>query len=228
MDGWDDNLGVFWHCTPLERLALMRNRNLSLRLVMCILDLESGGLHLETEERTALARACLVNPKVVENGRRSREMFPAGADGWGGYTISKDAKAIWGLAAKWPANSQVPYMAFKYVPAEDSVKADVLKKCENWFLRQTILESCLPKDEKTIKLGRKDSDWHVRFLAYERSTHMDRQEIEAALQREMETDEMSMSAIDGLLENPWLGETAREVRSAMEEAGGNRSDSTAR
>ncbi len=220
----DYGIGAFYECAPLERLAMMRNKKLSLELAKRILDLQDTTSLLEMEERSALAKACIVNPRVVENGRRSREMFPAGADGWGGYTIREDAKAIWELAAKWPAKSHVPYMAFKYVQVEDDVKASVFRNCKNDFLRQTILESCLPEDEKTLKLGRADADSTARSIAYARSRRMERHEIEEALRREK--DDEDEWVIDVLLKNPWLGETASELSRAMEEAGSNRSDST--
>lgn len=221
----DYGFSVFRECAPLERLALMRNKELSLELVKRILDPQDTTFCLGNEERAVLATACLVNPKVIENGRRSREMFPAGADGWGGYTIRKDAEAIWELAAKWPATSHVPYMTFKYVPAEDSVKADVFQKCEYEILRQTILESCLPEDEKTLTLGRADADSTARFIAYGRSSRMGRQEIEEALRREGNGEDKWV--IDALLKNPWLGKAARELKRAMDEAGNNCPDSTA-
>src|SRR6185437_4311906 len=177
----DFGIGCFRTCAPIERLAMMRNENLNLELVKLILDLRDTSLHLEMEERTALAKACLVNANVVQNGRRSREMFPAGDDGWGNYTVSKDAAAIWELAAEWRAESGVPYMAFKYVQAEDTVKARVFRKCEKALFRQTILESCLPEDREPLKLGRADADSTARFIAYGRYMLMDRREIEETL-----------------------------------------------
>jgi hypothetical protein len=205
-----DGIGVFSECVPIDRLAMMRNRELSLEFVKRILDPEDTTLCLDNEERAMLAKASLVNPKVVRNGRMSREMFPAGADGWGNYTIQKDSEAVWELAAKWPANSGVPFIAFKYVQAEDLVKAKIYRKCQNDFLRQTILESCLPEDEKTLKLGRADADATARFIAYGRSSRMDRQEIEEALRREKDGAEKWV--IDGLLENPWLGNITHELQ----------------
>jgi len=209
-----DGIGVFNECVPIDRLAMMRNRELSLEFVKRILDPEDTTLCLDNEERTMLAKASLANPKVVRNGRMSREMFPAGADGWGNYAIQKDSEAVWELAAKWPANSGVPFIAFKYVQAEDQVKAKIYRKCQNDFLRQTILESCLPEDEKTLKLGRADADSTARFIAYGRSSRMDRQEIEEALRREKDGAEKWV--IDGLLENPWLGNIAHELQKARD------------
>ncbi|MFZ0395691.1 MAG: hypothetical protein WAL73_17695 [Terracidiphilus sp.] len=207
-----DGIRVFRECAPLERLAMMRNKELSFEFVKRILDPQDTTLCLENEERAVLAKACLVNPKVVQKGRQSREMFPAGADGWGNYTIQKDSEAVWKLAAKWPADSGVPFIAFKYVQTEDQVKAKIYKECQNDFLRQTILESCLPEDEKTLTLGRADADSTARFIAYGRSSRMDRQEIEEALRREKDGAEKWV--IDGLLENPWLGNIARELQKA--------------
>jgi len=106
---------------------MMRNEKLELELVKRILDIEDTSVHLGMEERTAVAKACLVNPNVVQNGRLSREMFPAGADGAGNCTIWTNSEAIWELASKWPVNSTIPFLAFKYVQAEDQVKARIYK-----------------------------------------------------------------------------------------------------
>jgi len=123
----DYGIETFRECAPLERLAMMRNEKLELELVKRILDIEDTSVHLGMEERTAVAKACLVNPNVVQNGRLSREMFPAGADGAGNCTIWTNSEAIWELASKWPVNSTIPFLAFKYVQAEDQVKARIYK-----------------------------------------------------------------------------------------------------
>jgi len=209
---------TFRNCAPLERLAMMRNEELSLKLAKHILDLQDTTFCLETEERTALAKACLVNAKVVQNGRLSREMFPAGADGWGNYTIQKDSEAIWELAAKWPEDSGVQGLAFKYVQTEDSVKSGVFRRCTNVDLRRFILESCLPEDEETLKLGRGDSDPTARYIAFGRTRSMKRQEIEDAILREKDGEEKWV--IDGLLENPWIGTIARELQKAVDDGQG--------
>ncbi|MDR3577934.1 MAG: hypothetical protein P4L50_29060 [Anaerolineaceae bacterium] len=214
----DGGVGVFRECAPLERLAMMRNKELSLELVKRILDPQDTTLCLENEERAVLAKACMVNPKVVRNGRLSREMFPAGADGWRNYTIRKDSEAIWELAAKWPESSGVQGLAFKYVQTEDSVKSGVFQRCKNVYLRRFILESCLPEDEGTLKLGRGDSDPTARYIAFGRTRSMKRQEIEDALQREKKEGEEWVA--DGLLKNPWLGSIASELQKAVDEVPG--------
>ncbi len=210
-----DGIGVFRECAPLERLAMMRNKELSLEFVKRILDPQDTTLFLENEERATLAKACLVNPQVIHNGRLSREMFPAGADGWGNYTIRKDSEAIWELAAKWPEDSGVQGLAFKYVQTEDSVKSGVFQRCQNVYLRRFILESCLPEDEGTLKLGRGDSDPTARYIAFSRTRSMKRQEIEDAILREKDGEEKWV--IDGLLENPWIGTIARELQKAVDD-----------
>jgi len=213
-----DGIEVFRECAPLERLAMMRNKELSLEFAKRILDPQDTTLCLGNEERAVLAKACLVNPKVVQNGRQSRKIFPAGADGWGNYTIQKDSEAVWKLAARWPVDSGVPSIAFKYVQTEDQVKAEIYKKCQNDFLRQTILESCLPEDEKTLTLGRGDSDPTARYIAYGRTRSMKKQEIEDALYREKVEGEKWV--MNGLFENPWLGSTVRELQKAVDDVPG--------
>lgn len=206
----DGGIAVFSNCTPLERLALMRNKELSLKLVKHILDLKHDLPGIDIEERTSLAKACLVNPKVVTNGRLSREIFPTSADGYGAYTIRKDSEEIWRLASSWPEDTGVPSVTFKYVQTEDNVKAEILRECQNANIRRIILESCMPDDEKTISLGRSDNDPMARFIAYGRSRHLGRREIADALRRETNGGENWV--INGLLGNPWIGRAARELQ----------------
>jgi hypothetical protein len=85
-------------------------------------------------------------------------------------------------------------------------QAGIYSKCQSAYLRVTILESCLPEDKETLRLGRGDTDWTARYIAYGRSRYMDRQEIEDVLRREKDK-----VAIGALLENPWQGSIAREL-----------------
>ncbi len=203
-------LQEFKSCVPLERLAMMRNKKLDLGLVNHVLDLDDTALNLEKEERFELARACLVNANVVQNGRRSKTMDFA--DGWGWYRSGKNAKTVWELAAKWPEDSGIQVFAFEYVQTEDKVKAEIYPKCKAAHLRVTILESCLPEDKETLRLGRGDTDSTARYVAYGRSRYMERKEIEDILRREKDK-----VAIGALLENPWQGPIARELHKAMED-----------
>jgi hypothetical protein len=203
-------LEEFRNCVPLERLAMMRNKKLHFDLVNRILDVDDTELNLEKGERFQLARACLVNTNVVQNGRRSRTTDFA--DGWGWYQSRKNSKTVWGHAAKWPEDSGIQVFAFKYVQTEDKVKADIYPKCQAAYLRVTILESCLPEDKETLRLGRGDTDSTARYIAYGRSRYMDRQEIEDVLRREKDK-----VAIGALLENPWQGSIARELHKAIED-----------
>ncbi len=224
----NSNLSDFWiqeslwirefvKCVPLQRLAMMRNKKLNLELVEHILDLDDTSLNLELEERSELALACLVNPNVVDTSRRGK--MSDFADGWGWYQACKHSKAIWELAAKWPDKSFIQDIAFKYVQTDDKVKADIYQKCEVARVRSTILESCLPEDRETIRLGRADTDPTTRYVAYRRSRYMEKQEIQDVLQREKAecaADGQNKWVVDGLLENPWMGAIARELHRAME------------
>jgi hypothetical protein len=203
-------LEEFRNCVPLERLAMMRNKKLHFDLVNRILDVDDTELNLEKGERFQLARACLVNTNVVQNGRRSRTMDFA--DGWGWYRSRENSKAVWEHAAKWPEDSGIQVLAFKYVQTEDKVKADIYSKCKAAYLRVTILESCLPEDKETLRLGREDTDSNARYIAYGRSRYMEEKEIEDVLRREKDK-----VAIGALLENPWQGSIARELHKAMED-----------
>jgi hypothetical protein len=109
-------------------------------------------------------------------------------------------------------------LAFKYVQTEDSVKSGVFRRCTNVDLRRFILESCLPEDEETLKLGRGDSDPTARYIAFGRTRSMKRQEIEDAILREKDGEEKWV--IDGLLENPWIGTIARELQKAVDDGQG--------
>lgn len=210
-DKWIEEFG---NCSPLERLAMMRNKELDFELVNRILDVDDIELNLENEERLQLARACLVNERVVQNSRRSRTRDFA--DGWGWYQAGEDAKTIWELAAKWPEDSGIQLLAFENVQTNDEVKAEIYSKCQSTFLRQTILNNCFPEDEETLALGRADADPIARSVAYGRSRSMERGEIEEALRREKDGKEDWL--VGSLLENPWLGSIARELHNAMGEA----------
>jgi hypothetical protein len=214
-------LDEFKRCAPLERLAMMRNEELNLDLVKLILDPDDTELGLEMSERFLIARASLINAHVVQNGRRRRANDFA--DGYGWYQAGKHSQAVWELAAKWPEDSGIQFLAFKSVQTDDKVKAGIYPKCKAVPLREAILESCLQEDLETIRLGRSDTDASARFIAYHRSRRMDRQEIEDALRRERSGKEKWV--IDGLLENPWLGLIARELLNAMPETEGTHAES---
>lgn len=208
---WDNKwFDEFGKCTQLERLAMMRNKELNFELVNRILDVDDTKFNLEMDERFQLARACLVNTRVVQNGRRSRTTDFS--DGFGWYESGKNSKKIWELVGKWPEDSGIQFFAYKFVQTQDKVKADIYQKSQSTHLKRTILESCLPEDTETIKLGREDSDPTARAIAYRRSRFMDKKEIEDVLRSEKEE-----WTISGLLENPWVGSIARELCIAIGE-----------
>jgi len=211
----DEWIEEFKGCSLLERLAMMRNEGLDFHLVKLILDPDDTDLGIEMSERCQLAKACLVNKRVVENGRRTRRGYvPAkGLSGWG---QSRDySQAVWELAKKWP-DPAIPFLAFHTVQTFDRVKAKIYPQCEEDTIRWAILEGCLPEDEETLRVARADTDQGLRSGAYGRSRRMDRQEIEAALRREKA--EKDNGAMNGLFTNPWLEPVAREILDAMAES----------
>lgn len=211
----------FKGCSPLERLAMMRNEALDLELVKLILDPEDAKLGIEMSERYQLAEACLVNKRVVENGRRARgsDLPEKGRVIWRPSSDDDCSQTVWELVAKWPDRAGItlnraylPFKAFHTIQTYDRVKAKIYANCQDDFLRGAILDSCLPEDEETLRLAREDTEFWLRSGAYRRSRRMDRQEIEAALRREVSE---KINGLDGLIMNPWLGETAREILYAM-------------
>jgi hypothetical protein len=208
----DEWIEEFKGCSLLERLAMMRNEALHLDLVELILDPDDTKLEIDKSERYQLAKACLVNRRVVDNGRRSRTNDFA--DGYAWHLAGKRAAAVWELAAKWPDPAGVPFLAFHTVQTDDRVKAKIYLSCQAAPLRAAIIESCLPEDEQTLRLGRADTDRGLRSMAYSRSRRMDRQEIEDALRREKGEKDNGM---DGLFTNPWLEPIAREILDSMAE-----------
>lgn len=216
-------ISEFKNCSTLERLAMMRNESLSLGLVKLILDPDDTTLGLENSERYQLASACLVNKRVVENGQRTRKGYSSTRDGWSGWFQTEDySQVVWELAAKWSDEAGIPFHAFHTVQTYDRVKAAIYPKCKAVPLRSAILESCLPEDDETLRLGRMDSDRDLRSMAYWKSRRMDRQEIEGALRREKA--EKDSGAMDGLFTNPWLEPIAREILDAMVEDGAQAAD----
>lgn len=203
----------FKACSLLERLAMMRNESFDVELVKLILDPDDLTLGIEMSERYQLAKACLVNRRVVENGQRTRRDYIPRRDRWAGGIQFDYSKNVWNLAAKWPTGYRdIPFLAFLAVQTYDSVKAEIYPKCED-FLRSAILQGCLPEDEETLRLGRLDSEQYLRSRAYETSRQMDRQEIEDALLREK--TEKDNGAMGGIVMNPWLEPIAREILDEM-------------
>jgi hypothetical protein len=209
----------FKGCAPLERLAMMRNQALNLDLAKLVLDPDDTRLGIDMSERYTLAKACLANRHVVENGRRTRRGYVPRRDRWSGWFQSSDySQAIWELAMKWPDEAGIPFRTVHTVQTYDRVKAKIYPHCKEVPLRGAIIESCLPEDEATLRLACADTDQGLRSMAYWRSNQMDRREIEAALLREKA--EKDNGAMDGLFANPWLEPTAREILESVTEGAG--------
>lgn len=213
---WDKEwIAAFRECSHLERLAMMRNEALDFDLVKLILDPDDTKLGIEINERFQFAKACLVNKRVVENGWRTKRGYSPVQNARFGWFQSYDySKTVWELAMKWPDKAGIPYKAFHTIQTFDRVKAAIYSRCEEIPLRGAIIESCLPEDEETLRLARADSDKQLRSMAYWKSRRMDKGEIEAALLREKA--EKDNGAMNGLLTNPWLEPTAREILDKLE------------
>jgi hypothetical protein len=198
---WENASVHFWSCddwceafkaaSHLERLAMVRNRHVSMELVEKIFDLENQELELEMDKRRELACAFLTNEPALNRGQLSymdwcERVDPHDAVGFLNLQ-EKDRRhfdKLWALASKWPSapiELGVRYWVYRYVGADDKTKAETYRTCGDYpALRKAILRntraavdlyggSSSAEDTATIKLGLEDKDHECRHLAAQKA-----------------------------------------------------------
>lgn len=169
------------------------------RLVKRIFDIENDEVGLDIKERAELAFAFLTNSEAIE-----RTVSNAGLklsewqDEWDGmtrYDAGKFLEDLWLFASKWPVETKVPATVYKFIRAEDKVKASVYQACSDRFLRQFILESCNGSEAETLELGMKDSNDDCRRTAFEKVGSLEPKQIKEIFQGQDE------HALRGLISN---------------------------
>ena len=188
---WLEN---FKRASTMERLAMMRNPLVGLKLVHALFDPEESELKLDLWTRRDLAMAYLSNERALKRGQGSYADFRKAVgsdDAWGYTSMQTDYKehfhSLWRLAAKWPREYGIPWSVYRHVPADEATKAAAYQTCDHPDLRRRILENDLPpvygdgpdgadycmerlarragKPSELLKLALEDSDEECRNLA---------------------------------------------------------------
>ncbi|MDA2916390.1 hypothetical protein MYX64_06060 [Nitrospinae bacterium AH_259_B05_G02_I21] len=149
--------------THLERLALVRNPEVDPELIEKVFDPEDEELGIELEARKELALAFITNTSAQSKSSLDSSDH---VDGYSWYLTQKHYSLLWKYTSKWPIETGVPYAVYRYLNADDGMKAEAYKACDNKRLRYAILENCDPNDTATLSLGMKDSDDTCRYIAY--------------------------------------------------------------
>lgn len=151
----------------MERLALMRNRWVSSKLVEKIFDLNDQELGISVEERKELVLAYLTNGDALS---RSRKLNVSDfIDGLDMVMTRGHFGQLWTLISKWPKGTgNLQDAVYRYIGATDDTKAEIYRTCEEPVWRRAILENCNEDDIQTLELGMKDADEGCRELAYEK------------------------------------------------------------
>ena len=94
--------------SPLERMGMMCNPELSERYIVALLDAQSAELGIAPEEHLELLRAAALNPAVIISSRRTGRKF------WGdANSPSEYFGTMWDLSLeKWIDHPGVAYMFF--------------------------------------------------------------------------------------------------------------------
>jgi hypothetical protein len=166
----------FWQKTiaemsQVERLAAMRNPQLTHHFLVALMEEKSDTLNMSTQEHVALICAAAMNPRIVDGSRRT------GRDSWRAFDDYnppfKEYGKMWRLAVDRWLETAVPYRVLKYVQTTPEVKLEVFRRLseqKHAHLRQEILKSCEPmKDKEILKLGWSDPDEECRGIARKRT-----------------------------------------------------------
>jgi hypothetical protein len=172
-------LAWFKEATHIQRLAMMRNRELPHKFIETVFDPEDTKLGIDMKVRAQFVFAILSNKRAVE----ATEWVQIWDDPYGIDQGRKEDKrhfaTLWALAGKWPPDSGVPYHVYSNVSVDGETKVRAYSQCEDKFLRMAILENDVPElDErgrwahgpsKVLKSGQKDGDEGCRELAFSKS-----------------------------------------------------------
>jgi len=166
-------LDEFKTASPLERLAMMHNHELSgpheAAFLKKLFDHQDEDLSITFEERKELIGAFLSNQQAI-----AKIIDP---------NLSYDChftSILWELAAKWPHSSDsdvrrtnrpilMPHYVYLYLPVDDKTKANIYQREQDSISRCWILESCGHDDVQTLELGKRDKDKQCRELARQAS-----------------------------------------------------------
>ena len=165
----------FSKLTHLERLAAVRNPNLDKEIIEAILDPDDRHLTLSTAQREELGRAIFTNSKFIADTNMETEDF---RDGYIWYLNDKHRSTLWKLAAKWPPDSAIPWLIYRFIGAEDETRAQAFRSCNVSSHRVAMLEGCDRTRGEAIELGLVDSDADCRRIAHKKKSYFTPEKLE--------------------------------------------------
>lgn len=165
----------FRNMSQIERLGLMRNPELGKALVLALLESSSEELGVTRDQHREILCAAAINADLISGSRRTgRGAWVGGGEGNAPF---EEYGQMWELCSeKWLGEPSVPFFFFRYIQTTPEVKLATYQRllaakrsAEYAWLRQEIIRSCDPLDDKEIlKLGWDDPDDKCREAAKER------------------------------------------------------------
>jgi hypothetical protein len=154
----------------LDRLALMRNADLSSDFIVVMMKADTGALGMSLTEHAELLRAALQNPRPIQLSRRfGRDYYLTFGDG---NPPAEEYAEMWNLAVDRWLETGIPYWVFKYIQTTPKTKLAIYQRLaqkEHSELRKAILKGCEPsKDGAILKLGLSDPEESCKWVAEER------------------------------------------------------------
>jgi hypothetical protein len=171
---------AFWKAsTMVDRAAMLRNPEWweRARLLMRVVDLSDEELALSLEQRKELLLGFLKVHIDGASGVIRKEVREALVD----YDLPI-GDYVWERVSKWPKETAVHHLVYRYLPAQDETVASIFRGCKEPELRRAML--CMVWDEfesrslwgsypywesrytSTLEAGTKDEDGACRLLAY--------------------------------------------------------------
>ncbi len=200
----------FLEATHMERLALMRNPEVDTELIKKVFDPQNTQLGIDMQARRELCRAFLTNKAKLHKLTDDAHLCPDHKGYWeNDFDAQKFLGTLWQLAAKWPEDSDIPFLVFNEVPANGLtsleayepgklkyVKAEIYRALPRY--RLCILYSCDWRDDEVVRLGLQDADQNCREAAYMKLWPVPQEWVEQLISRK------DKAALKGLVNNESL------------------------
>lgn len=162
--GWE---GLVAGMSTLDRLALMRNADISSRFIVALMKIESDALSIPKSEHVELVSAALLNPRPIQLSRRfGRDFYLTFGDGNPPDEVYAE---IWNVAFERWLETPIPYRVFKFIQTTPKVKLATYQRLaeeKHWGLREAILSGSDPsRDGAVLKLGLADPKDSCKWTA---------------------------------------------------------------
>jgi hypothetical protein len=156
--------------STLDRLALVRNPDISSRFIVSLMKAESDALSIPQSEHIELLSAALLNPRPIQLSRRfGRDFYLTFGDGNPPDDVYEE---IWNVAVERWLETPIPYRVFNFIQTTPKVKLATYQRLaeeKHWGLRKEILRGSDPsKDRAVLKLGLADPKDSCKWIAEER------------------------------------------------------------